>query len=396
MAGHRYTILTMMKDEGPDLLEWVAFHRMIGFDNICVFTNDCSDGTDAMLDRLAEMGELRRFDNRIPPGKKPQPHALTLAQKTAEVADSDWILVMDADEFLHVKAGSGRVEDLIAACPPKTDAIAVTWRIMGSNGLVDWHPGLVTESYTRGAPDGFRKGWGVKTLFRPFAHMKFGIHRPGVKQEGRFPERVEALADQLWVNGAGRPLPRRIKTSAWRSSGPTVGYDLAEMRHYAVKSAESFLLRGLRGNVNNKAGKYDATYFSIFDRNETPRDDLLPRLPALKARIADYLKDPVLAGLQADSMAHHAARIAGLRAEAKAHAARLAELQAAAAVPFEALDEVLYVQPLPPQSKAAVRRMQQNGIPDAEIARIIARNVARLERQLDEEDAAELARMGVA
>ena len=41
---HTYTILSMMKDEGHSLVEWVAYHNHIGFDNICVYTNNCSDG----------------------------------------------------------------------------------------------------------------------------------------------------------------------------------------------------------------------------------------------------------------------------------------------------------------------------------------------------------------
>jgi hypothetical protein len=53
-------------------------------------------------------------------------------------------------------------------------------------------PGLAIESYTRGAPDDFRKGWGVKTLFRPFPDFRFGIHRPTVKGAGRDPDKARA------------------------------------------------------------------------------------------------------------------------------------------------------------------------------------------------------------
>ena len=81
MPKHRYTILSMMKDEGHCLLEWVAYHHLIGFDNICVYTNNCQDGTDDMLIRLQEMGYCQHFRNEVPKGKKPQPHALWLAGK---------------------------------------------------------------------------------------------------------------------------------------------------------------------------------------------------------------------------------------------------------------------------------------------------------------------------
>ena len=38
-----------MRDEGPYLLEWVAYHRLIGFTDIVVCSNDCVDGSPAHL-----------------------------------------------------------------------------------------------------------------------------------------------------------------------------------------------------------------------------------------------------------------------------------------------------------------------------------------------------------
>ena len=56
----RVTVLTMMRDEVPSLLEWVAFQQEIGVERIVVYTNDCRDGTDAMLvvqvDAMHEIG----------------------------------------------------------------------------------------------------------------------------------------------------------------------------------------------------------------------------------------------------------------------------------------------------------------------------------------------------
>jgi hypothetical protein len=41
--------VSMMKDEAPYLLEWVAHHLAVGFTDIVVYTNDCTDGTVEML-----------------------------------------------------------------------------------------------------------------------------------------------------------------------------------------------------------------------------------------------------------------------------------------------------------------------------------------------------------
>jgi hypothetical protein len=366
-----YTILSMMKDEGPSLVEWVAYHRHIGFDNICVYTNNCSDGTDDMLIRLEELGHVRHFRNDVPEGKKPQPNALALGTANPQVMDSQWILTMDADEFLSIKTGRGMIDDLVAHIPPEASAMAITWRFFGSAGITDWNPGLVTESYTRAAPDKFKKGWGVKTLFKPYDHIKLGIHRPHIKNAKQMPDRAKALFDQVWVNGSGDRMPDEFSLSGWRSTKPTLGYRLAEMNHYAVKSYEGYLLRRVRGNVNNKEDKYNAAYFALFDRNETEATTASQHAAPVKALIAKMLADPVLRDLQDKAMEFHAARVAKLRATGE-YDGWIAELKEASKVPLDRLDEVLFIQHLPKKWQDKVKEMQAQGVPDKTIARMIA------------------------
>ena len=77
-ANPRILAATCMKDEGPFILEWVAWHRAMGLTDLVVFTNDCTDGTDDLLDRLDEMGELKHLPNPASTLKNPhfQPVAL--------------------------------------------------------------------------------------------------------------------------------------------------------------------------------------------------------------------------------------------------------------------------------------------------------------------------------
>lgn len=370
---HRYTILSMMKDEGHCLVEWVAYHHLLGFDNICVYTNNCADGTDEMLIRLQEMGYCRHFENVVPEDKKPQPHALSLASKNPEVTDSEWILTMDADEFLSIKVGGGRLPDLIEALPADTDAVAITWRFFGSAGLTDWNPGLVSECFTRAAPDDFRRGWGVKTLFRPYEDLKLGIHRPHIRKAKKQPEKLQRLMQQKWVNGSGVAMPTDFNLSGWRSTKPTLGYGLVELNHYAVKSYEAYLLRRMRGNVNKKADKYNASYFAIFDRNEIEAPNAARHAPAVKALMAKMLEDPRLRQLQDRANAFHEAQVARLRATGE-YDAWLQSLKQAGQTPIDRLDEILFTQHLPKEWQDKVEAMRRAGVPDKKIALMIARS----------------------
>ena len=398
MARHQYTILSMMKDEGHSLVEWVAYHSLLGFDNICVYTNNCQDGTDEMLIRLQEMGYVQHFRNDVPKGKKPQPNALHLGMKNPEVMDSDWVLTMDADEFVNIKLGDGTVQELVDAMPDDTEGIMITWRFYGSNEILDWRPGLVTESYTRGAPDKFRKGWGVKSMVRPFPNMKFGIHRPSIKQRNSNPERVAQLEALKWVNGGGKPMTSSFKTGGWRSTGPTLSYEFVELNHYAVKSYEAYLLRRMRGNVNNKEDKYNASYFSIFDRNEVEHEGAARHAPKVKAEMEKMLADPKLAELQEAALAYHQANVDRLRATGE-YDEWVDSLREAGKKRIDQLDEVLFTQHLPKETQELIRKMQADGVPDKQIAKMIARStgIRNAEKRQDATDAEELAKItGVA
>lgn len=371
MPKHRFTIMSMMKDEGHSLVEWVAYHKHIGFDNIVVYTNDCTDGTDDMLIRLEELGWVQHFRNDVSEGRKPQPNALALGTRNPEVTDSEWILTMDADEFLSIKVGRGWITDLVDNMDPKADGIAITWRFFGSNNVTRWDPGLAIESYTRSAPDKFPKGWGVKTLFKPYRDMKLGIHRPHIKKAKKVPANAKLLLDQFWLNGSGDPMPHEFSLSGWRSTKPTLGYDLVEMNHYAVKSYESYLLRRIRGNVNNKPDKYNAAYFALFDRNELECTNVQRHVRATKRKIEAILADPIMRELQQKAILHHQNRVQQLR-ETEEYEGWLDELKKAGQVPLDKLDEVLFIQHLPKEWQLKVKELQAQGVPDGNIAKMIA------------------------
>ncbi len=301
--------VSMMKDEAPYLLEWFAHHMAVGFTDILVYTNDCSDGTVEMLERLEELGLGYHRPNVIPEGIKPQPSAINHAENEPLVAAADWVLVFDADEFLSVNHPSGHLDGMLADAVAKdANGIVITWRIFGSGFVTDWSRDPVTEQYLYAAPPLWRMGWGVKTLFKyDPEYWRLGIHRPKIKNkhiEDGFPETVH------WLNGSGQPMEDYFKFRGWRSIRRTLGYDWAQLNHYAIKSIDAYAIRKFRGNVNNKKDKYNADYWSLQDRNEV-RDERILRHSAKRREIMDeLLKDPVLGPLHEAANARVEARLA--------------------------------------------------------------------------------------
>ena len=326
------TAVSMMKDEGAYVIEWVAHHLAVGFSDLVIYTNDCSDGTDDMLIRLEELGLCHHRRNEIPEGIRPQPSALNYAQDEPVVQQSDWVMVFDADEFLSIRYGDGTLDSLLAATKAQgANGIVVTWRIFGSGGVVDWSRAPVTEQYLWAAPQTWNKGWGVKTLFSFSPEKwKLGIHRPKMKtkwHETDFPDQVK------WLNGSGREMEDYFKFRGWRSITRTVGYDWVQLNHYAVKSVDSYAIRKMRGNVNNKADKYNSDYWSLQDRNEVRDDTMLRYTDTRNAIIVQLLQDPVLHRLHHAAIARAEGRLADLR-QTEAYHQLVADLAKASTVPI--------------------------------------------------------------
>ncbi|MBT5822626.1 MAG: glycosyltransferase family 2 protein [Rhodobacteraceae bacterium] len=307
----RCAIVTTMKNEGPFILEWLAYHRAIGFDDIIVYTNDCTDGTDTMLQMLERKGICQWRKNRFREmDLKPQHAALQSAEEEEVIKNAKWATCIDVDEFVNIKVGDGTLDALFAAVPD-ANMIAMTWRLFGNDDVHDYVDGPITEQFLRCAPEFARKphqAWGFKTLFQNIGlFKKLGVHRP----KGLNPQLWE---DINWVNGSGNPLPREMFRNGWRSTIETYGYDLVQLNHYAVRSAESFLVKRDRGRVNHVDRDQGLAYWFRMNNNYEEENSILSRLPMMKEELAKLMSDPEIAAAHEHSVACHRAKIDELKA----------------------------------------------------------------------------------
>ena len=307
----RAAIITTMKNEGPFILEWLAYHRAIGFDDILVYTNDCVDGTDTMLQLLERKGLVQHRDNRFREmGLPPQHAALQSAESELLIKSATWITCIDVDEYINIKIGDGTLDTLFKAVP-EANMIAMTWRLFGNGDVRDYVDRPITEQFLRCAPEFARKphqAWGLKTLFQNIGlFKKLGVHRP----KGLNPQLWEEIN---WVNGSGKPLPREMYRNGWRSTIETYGYDLVQLNHYAVRSAESFLVKRDRGRVNHVDRDQGLAYWFRMNNNFQEDLSIQPRLAMMRAELDRLMQDPEIAAAHHHSVACHRAKIDELRA----------------------------------------------------------------------------------
>jgi hypothetical protein len=305
-------LVAIFRDEGPYVLEWVAHHRAVGFDRILVFTNGCTDGTDRLLDRLMERGEVIHAPNpKSAFGQLGvwQVAALRYATHFGAFRDSDLVMTVDADEFLDITAGQGRLADLLASAPP-FDLMSLSVVPFGCMADPIGGGRVHGSARPRVGFDDLAAGRGpataVKTLMRPGLPGQFRNHRPKI-------DGFSAMSF-AWVDGSGRPMPPEFtdrKVNLWPATG---ALGLAHVDHHSLRSRESFLLKCLRGDAvtesrlgletEEQAENAIAYWEARAGTAGAPHRPNVP--PDAEERRAAYLADPDLRALH--DAAHEAHR----------------------------------------------------------------------------------------
>jgi hypothetical protein len=300
----RALLILTVKNEGSFLLEWLAHHLACGFDHVLVYSNDCSDGTDLMLDRLAALGHVTHIRNDGPHDQGPQWAALNAADKHPLLRQAEWVLFCDVDEFVNIHVGNRTLPALLDALPD-ADAIALTWRLFGNAGIVAFQDRPVTQTFIRAAPVTLYWPWRaqmVKTLFRnDGAYRKLGVHRPSNRDPARAPR---------WVDGSGRAL---ADSNRLFSDPRQNNYALVQLNHYPLGSMQSYLVKCDRGRANREASAFDMGYW--IERNLGEVEDRTIAALDSTAQRAALLADPVLGPLHRAANAWRHTRFATLMTE---------------------------------------------------------------------------------
>lgn len=297
-------IVGCMKNEAPYIVEWVAYHRAIGVDNFLIYTNGCDDGTSEILDHLQEMGIVQHRNNDDWKGNSPQQYALNQSLKEPLIKNAEWVIHIDVDEFMNIRTGNGTMQDLLDAVPDATN-IAMTWRLFGYSGVTELSNDLVIEQFDQCAPKHCPKPhtvWGFKTMFKNIgAYEKISCHRPNKLIEG-FEKKVN------WVNGSGKPMGGSYETQGWRSSKGNIGYDLITLNHYALRSAESYMIKRQRGRALHVDRSIGINYWIRMDWSDHTDLSIRRNLPRVKAEYGRLMADAKLADLHAGGCAWHRAK----------------------------------------------------------------------------------------
>jgi hypothetical protein len=252
------------------------------------------------LDQLAEVDPaLIHIDNPIEPGQSPQVEGMKRVMALPEIADVDYLLHCDSDEFLQIKAGKGQLEDLVRVAGA-SDCIALLWRPFGDSGHKTWPGGLVLENfvqaarYPRTARDQF------KCLFRPSRFEGAIDHMP------KYP----VSEDVTLTNAKGMEMPTgslfHPKRARFRESDRShYTWRRACMHHYAIRSEDVFLMKNLRGDGMGTTHQKYYLNSKFWRRNNANKVTVEPDsavVQAVKSRVEDMRQVGTVAQLERDAL----------------------------------------------------------------------------------------------
>lgn len=268
---HQLAIVSIIKNEGNYIEEWVRYHQLVGVGKIYLYDNGSTDSTKDILRPYVDSGLVEIID--FPGVKRQRPayiHALNRLRHKCK-----YVAFIDADEFLKpCHNGDNMVEllDKILAQDSHAGGVALNWRMFGSSHLEDRTLGKeakgVIESFLyRAAPN--KKGNNcVKTILRPeFAYYFESVHYP------------------LYVYGYHSIDENGHIVKAWHNEidEPQV----ARINHYFTKSKAEWIKRRSLGMADNKTKKRSLDEFEAHDNNDIFDDSML-----YYANILNQVKTP--------------------------------------------------------------------------------------------------------
>jgi len=311
---HPLAVCAIVKNECDYLLEWIAYHRVVGADHFLIYNNsgEDDDGTTNLLRQLHGTSgiEVVQWPDR---SSWPLPHETYLRPQIPAYWDglerlrnkAEWVAFIDADEFLLPMKGNSLPETL--QLYRNFGGVAVNWRMFGFSGEDKKRNLPVCRRFTRAASAASIVNQHVKCIVRPELIREVGIHRP-------------FLNGGILVDEHGRELKHPY---GFRYP---VSYDILRINHYYTKSREEWLAKVERGRASHPRKRNESSITHKHFSDE--QDECILRFCEATLRGMHRLAESA-------GIVNYPSLVEGERETASSYAARLGEKKESGALQFD-------------------------------------------------------------
>lgn len=146
----KLAVSSIQRNHSRHLLEWLAWYQIMGVDKFYIYDHMSTDDTFEIWQKLS-----RHFDITLHQvsGHSAGPYYLNHYIANYRMNNQqDWIIQADADEFYVPTDHDNLVAALDTFRDKKLSCLGIYWVMFGSNGQIEWEPGLVVETYVRRGP----------------------------------------------------------------------------------------------------------------------------------------------------------------------------------------------------------------------------------------------------
>jgi hypothetical protein len=264
------SVMAILKDEAPNMEEWLCHHLAIGVDHFFLYDNGSTDALHEVLKPYADHGivtcvyfpmrGLQRDANN---------HVVRFFGST-----TGWLAYVDIDEFL-VPEQDEPIGQVLARFPD-AEQVLVSRKEFCYSGHRTPPGGLVTEAYREFSTNVPRVGTSeilAKPIIRPAAVARVGIHNA-------------ATLHGRTVNTAGQP------TSEAATVIEDPSYANLQMNHYFTKSWQEFQAKRRRATTSTHAFELPDVPFDIPAEVDHVIDRWQPRTRALMDEMRTLARSP--------------------------------------------------------------------------------------------------------
>ena len=253
---HKVVLFANVRDE-KHIREWATHHLLLGFDKIVIFDHKSTIPLEKVFigfDKRIQIVNVSLLENPI------KIALMNLSVSIAKGLKADWMIYLDADEFLILNDKNMNVKQLLETYN-RAHSLGINWLMFGSNNLEKDPDGLILENYTKAE---FILNEHVKSFVRPnevlrannphFFNIKNKLRMFGINKK-RIMEPYAKNKIKCGFNGVS-----------------------AYIAHYVTQSEESYHKRKCRPTDDTGTMRHAANYnVSQIHKNYNNFDNFYPK-----------------------------------------------------------------------------------------------------------------------
>lgn len=227
---HRLVSAAVFRQESTFLLEWVAYHTLVGVEKFLLF-DDNDDKKESRLSRevlsyFIDRGivEIRKFKSSPTLMRQSEVYDAACAEFKGL---STWLSLTDIDEFIVPETG-GSIPDVLRQFEDDENlaALDLHWKVFGTSGHQKRRPLQLRDFTWRGTADKSASR-GIKYIVRP--------------------ERIERNHGHVTLPLSGFICKNTIGGEVTWTKSDCVTYDKLSIHHYVTRSEQDWKAKVARG-----------------------------------------------------------------------------------------------------------------------------------------------------